>query len=160
MNETEEESASAEISSIVRQSITTKLHELNADIDDEVPDYILLMIGNKRTRSQIRSELGLFMSDDDTEHFCVWLFKILDKLHEKRRKIEGYTDVDALEEKPKTAAYWRGKYDEAMAIVEGQKNDIGRLKHEILELKLAKEKSYQRKRSAAAATVTDNLLKF
>ena len=47
-----------------------------------------------------------------------------------------------------------------MAIVEGQKNDIGRLKHEILELKLAKEKSYQRKRSAAAATVTDNLLKF
>ena len=176
MNETEEESASAEISSIVRQSITTKLHELNADIDDEVPDYILLMIGNKRTRSQIRSELGLFMSDDDTEHFCVWLFKILDKLHEKRRKIEGfvfcldrkiiriivsrYTDVDALEEKPKTAAYWRGKYDEAMAIVEGQKNDIGRLKHEILELKLAKEKSYQRKRSAAASTVTDNLLKF
>ena len=86
----EERSASAEISSIVRQSITTKLRELNGDIDDEVPDYILLMIGNKRTRSEIRGELSLFMSDDDTELFCSWLFKILDKLHEKRKKIEGF----------------------------------------------------------------------
>ena len=37
--------ASAEISSIVRNSIRTKLAELNSEIDDEVPDYILLMLG-------------------------------------------------------------------------------------------------------------------
>merc|ERR1711990_219327 len=130
---------------IVRQSITSKLRELNRDIDDEVPDYILLMIGNKRTRSQIRAELGLFMTESETEHFCSWLFKILDKLHEKRKKIEGYKDVNALEEKSKTGEYWRGKYDEAMTIIEGQKTEIDRLKHEILELKLAKEKSYQKR---------------
>ena len=103
--------ASAEISSIVRNSIRTKLAELNSEIDDEVPDYILLMlglvrvspynfqfysyasparqIGNKRTRSQIRNELKLFLGEEDTNNFCQWLFKILDKLNEKRKQIEG-----------------------------------------------------------------------
>ena len=37
-----------------------------SDIDDEVPDYILLMIGNKRTRNQIRNELKLFLGEEDT----------------------------------------------------------------------------------------------
>ena len=37
--------ASAEVSSIVRGAITKKLEEMGEDIDEELPDYILLMIG-------------------------------------------------------------------------------------------------------------------
>ena len=40
-----EEKASAEISSIIRSSIKKKLIEMGEEIDDELPDYILLMIG-------------------------------------------------------------------------------------------------------------------
>jgi len=38
--------ASAEISQKVRVAIKAKLAELGADIDDEIPDYVLVMIAN------------------------------------------------------------------------------------------------------------------
>ena len=43
--------ASAEISHKIRLAIKTKLTELGAYVDDELPDYVLVMVANRRGRA-------------------------------------------------------------------------------------------------------------
>merc|ERR1712174_74581 len=84
-----------------------KLTELGAYVDDELPDYVLVMVANRRGRADMKNELQLFLGDA-TERFCTWLFGVLDKLKETknaRRKgdeeteLESYTDEESEEEK-------------------------------------------------------------
>ncbi len=39
--------------------------------DDELPDYILVMVANKKTNEQIKEDLQLFLTDD-TDPFIEW----------------------------------------------------------------------------------------
>ena len=71
--------ASAEISQKVRLAIKTKLTELGAYVDDELPDYVLVMVANRRGRDDMKKELELFLGEA-TERFCTWLFGVLDEL--------------------------------------------------------------------------------
>ena len=47
--------------------------------DDELPDYIMVLVANKKTKSQMERDLTLFLSDH-TVAFVQWLQEVLDKL--------------------------------------------------------------------------------
>ncbi|XP_061173025.1 zinc finger CCCH domain-containing protein 14-like [Saccostrea echinata] len=68
-----------DISHKIRSAIKAKLIELNAYVDDELPDYIMVMIANKKTEKQMNSDLNLFLSHN-TEKFTSWLHILLKKL--------------------------------------------------------------------------------
>uniref|UniRef100_K1PND8 Zinc finger CCCH domain-containing protein 14 n=1 Tax=Magallana gigas TaxID=29159 RepID=K1PND8_MAGGI len=47
--------------------------------DDELPDYIMVMIANKKSEKQMNNDLNLFLSHN-TEKFTSWLHSLLKKL--------------------------------------------------------------------------------
>ncbi len=68
-----------EVSSKIRLAIKAKLQELNAYVDDELPDYIMVMVANKKGPDVMRKDLGLFLNER-TNEFVDWLEGVLDKL--------------------------------------------------------------------------------
>ncbi|KAH3852334.1 zinc finger CCCH domain-containing protein 14-like isoform X3 [Dreissena polymorpha] len=68
-----------EISQKIRSAIKAKLIELGAYVDDELPDYIMVMVANKKTQRQMTDDLSLFLSSN-TEKFTSWLHGLLKKL--------------------------------------------------------------------------------
>jgi len=69
----------SEVSSKIRLAIKAKLHELKAYVDEELPDYIMVMVANKKDGEQMKKDLGLFLNDH-TDDFVDWLQKVLAKL--------------------------------------------------------------------------------
>lgn len=49
--------------------------------DEELPDYIMVMVANKRSREQMEDDLQLFLGSN-TEEFTSWLHQVLQKLQE------------------------------------------------------------------------------
>ena len=49
--------------------------------DDELPDYIMVMVANKRSRQQMEDDLQLFLGDS-TITFTAWLHTVLSKLQQ------------------------------------------------------------------------------
>ena len=68
-----------EISQKIRSAIKAKLMELGAYVDDELPDYIMVMVANKKNKSQMKADLSLFLGGN-TETFTSWLHGLLGKL--------------------------------------------------------------------------------
>ncbi|XP_013874915.1 zinc finger CCCH domain-containing protein 14 [Austrofundulus limnaeus] len=68
-----------EISKKIRAAIKSKLQELGAYIDDELPDYIMVMVANKKTSQQMTDDLSLFLGNN-TIKFTTWLHGVLEKL--------------------------------------------------------------------------------
>ncbi len=68
-----------EVSSKIRLAIKTKLQELNAYVDDELPDYIMVMVANKKGADVMRKDLGLFLNER-TNEFVDWLVGVLNRL--------------------------------------------------------------------------------
>ncbi|XP_061560715.1 zinc finger CCCH domain-containing protein 14 isoform X2 [Phycodurus eques] len=68
-----------EISKKIRAAIKGKLQELGAYIDEELPDYIMVMVANKKTSQQMADDLSLFLGNN-TVKFTAWLHGVLDKL--------------------------------------------------------------------------------
>ncbi|KAJ2951549.1 hypothetical protein O0L34_g13698 [Tuta absoluta] len=71
----------SEIGQKMRSAIKAKLTELGCYVDDELPDYVMVMVANKRTRAQMEEDLQLFLGDN-TELFVNWLHQVLKKLQE------------------------------------------------------------------------------
>ncbi|XP_975630.1 zinc finger CCCH domain-containing protein 14 isoform X2 [Tribolium castaneum] len=71
----------AEVGQKMRSAIKAKLLELNCYVDDELPDYVMVMVANKRTKSQMKDDLQLFLSNK-TATFVDWLHIVLKKLKE------------------------------------------------------------------------------
>ncbi|KAH9633613.1 hypothetical protein HF086_014581 [Spodoptera exigua] len=69
----------SEIGQKMRSAIKAKLTELGCYVDDELPDYVMVMVANKRTRAQMEDDLQLFLGDN-TELFVNWLHQVLKKL--------------------------------------------------------------------------------
>ncbi|XP_037100426.1 zinc finger CCCH domain-containing protein 14 isoform X2 [Syngnathus acus] len=69
----------AEISKKIRAAIKGKLQELGAYIDEELPDYIMVMVANKKTSQQMADDLSLFLGNN-TIKFTAWLHGVLEKL--------------------------------------------------------------------------------
>ncbi|KAG7506278.1 zinc finger CCCH domain-containing protein 14 isoform X1 [Solea senegalensis] len=68
-----------EISKKIRAAIKGKLQELGAYIDEELPDYIMVMVANKKTSQQMADDLSLFLGNN-TIKFTTWLQGVLEKL--------------------------------------------------------------------------------
>lgn len=68
-----------EVTQKIRAAIKTKLVELGAYVDDELPDYIMVMIANKKTKEQMTQDLSLFLGES-TVSFTTWLQGVLDHL--------------------------------------------------------------------------------
>nr|XP_020472987.1 zinc finger CCCH domain-containing protein 14 [Monopterus albus] len=68
-----------EISKKIRAAIKSKLQELGAYIDEELPDYIMVMVANKKTSQQMADDLSLFLGNN-TIKFTAWLHGVLEKL--------------------------------------------------------------------------------
>lgn len=71
---------------ILQSAVKAKLIELGTGglsgyIDDELPDYVMIMIANKRSKQQMIEDLQLFLSSQ-TELFVTWLHEVLQKLQE------------------------------------------------------------------------------
>ncbi|XP_078483717.1 uncharacterized protein LOC100181905 [Ciona intestinalis] len=77
-----------EISKKIQLAIKAKLTELDAYVDDELPDYIMIMIANRKPREQMTEALSLFLSDD-TKIFTKWLYDLLESLQGKEEKQEA-----------------------------------------------------------------------
>lgn len=71
----------SEIGQKMRSAIKAKLTELGCYVDDELPDYVMVMVANKRTRTQMEDDLQLFLGSN-TELFVNWLHQVLKKLQE------------------------------------------------------------------------------
>ncbi|XP_030069604.1 zinc finger CCCH domain-containing protein 14 isoform X2 [Microcaecilia unicolor] len=69
----------AEISRKIRGAIKGKLQELGAYVDEELPDYIMVMVANKKSQEQMTEDLSLFLGNN-TNRFTVWLHGVLEKL--------------------------------------------------------------------------------
>lgn len=50
-------------------------------IDDELPDYVMIMVANKRSKEQMTGDLSLFLGKN-TDTFVNWLHQVLEKLEE------------------------------------------------------------------------------
>ncbi|XP_042194206.1 zinc finger CCCH domain-containing protein 14 isoform X2 [Callorhinchus milii] len=68
-----------EISRKIRTAIKGKLQELGAYADEELPDYIMVMVANKKSQQQMTDDLSLFLGTN-TVKFTIWLHGVLDKL--------------------------------------------------------------------------------
>lgn len=68
-----------EISKKIKAAIKGKLQELGAYIDEELPDYIMVMVANKKTPQQMTDDLSLFLGNN-TVKFTAWLHGVLEKL--------------------------------------------------------------------------------
>lgn len=55
------------------------MQELGAYVDEELPDYIMVMVANKKSQDQMTEDLSLFLGNN-TIRFTVWLHGVLDKL--------------------------------------------------------------------------------
>lgn len=69
-----------------QSAVKAKLVELGTGgtagyIDDELPDYVMIMVANKRSKQQMIADLNLFLGSQ-TELFVTWLHEVLQKLQE------------------------------------------------------------------------------
>eukprot|EP00090_Calanus_glacialis_P020849 TRINITY_DN3217_c0_g1_i1.p1 TRINITY_DN3217_c0_g1~~TRINITY_DN3217_c0_g1_i1.p1 ORF type:complete len:945 (-),score=388.52 TRINITY_DN3217_c0_g1_i1:458-3250(-) len=92
------EGLGAEVSAKIRSAIKAKLIELEAYVDDELPDYIMVMVANNRTKEQMEEDLGLFLNNN-CGAFTNWLHAVLEKL--KKVTLEEVTKKDTKKKKVK-----------------------------------------------------------
>nr|CAD7590675.1 unnamed protein product [Timema genevievae] len=72
--------------------------EVRSPADEELPEYIMVMVTNKRTRVQMEDDLQLFLGSS-TRHFTTWLHQVLNKLQEVTvASIESKTLTKSVEE--------------------------------------------------------------
>ena len=69
----------SEISLKIRTAIKVKLAELGNDVYEELPDYIMVMVANKKSEEQMTEDLTLFLGDN-ADQFTSWLHILISKL--------------------------------------------------------------------------------
>ncbi|XP_047243055.1 zinc finger CCCH domain-containing protein 14 [Girardinichthys multiradiatus] len=83
-----------EISKKIRAAIKSKLQELGAYIDEELPDYIMVMVANKKTSQQMTEDLSLFLGNN-TIKFTSWLHGVLEKLRSVAEEPESLRQLQS-----------------------------------------------------------------
>ncbi|XP_037077811.1 serine/arginine repetitive matrix protein 1-like [Pollicipes pollicipes] len=69
----------SEISQKIKKAIQAKLVELGVTIDEELPDYVMVLVVNKKSKKQMEDDLSLFLLEH-TKAFVEWLQEILGRL--------------------------------------------------------------------------------
>jgi len=80
-----------EISLKVKKTITKQLQTLDCYVDDELPEYIMVMIANKRSHLQMVDDLNLFLNEE-AEKFVSWLEVVLSRI----QKAMELPDIDSI----------------------------------------------------------------
>lgn len=63
----------------IRTAIKEKLSEISDFVDDELPEYIMILVANQRSKAQIEKDLSLFLRNDSVI-FTNWLWQLLSNL--------------------------------------------------------------------------------
>jgi len=132
----------AEVSAKIRSAIKAKLIELEAYVDDELPDYIMVMVANNRTKTQMEEDLGLFLNNNTTA-FTNWLHAVLEKL--KKVTLEEVTKKEVKKKKVKKVSEKPVK-----KVKDGKEKsgkDSGRLEREDRRRREGKEKAERSSRA-------------
>ncbi|OQR79382.1 hypothetical protein BIW11_05772, partial [Tropilaelaps mercedesae] len=93
------EPSGQDVSQRIRNAIKSKLVDIGCYVDDELPDYVMVMIANKKSKDQMKADLELFLGEY-CGGFCDWLHQVLDHLQRFAR--EGKHKIDLFEEKSKS----------------------------------------------------------
>ncbi|XP_008288610.1 zinc finger CCCH domain-containing protein 14 isoform X2 [Stegastes partitus] len=109
-----------EISKKIRAAIKGKLQELGAYIDEELPDYIMVMVANKKTPQQMTDDLSLFLGNN-TFKFTTWLHGVLEKLRSvagepASLKHQLQSDGGAVAGKSRSSAGENGRAEESKVL--------------------------------------------
>ncbi|EGT43580.1 hypothetical protein CAEBREN_24033 [Caenorhabditis brenneri] len=91
------QTGTSEVSKKLKAAIRAKLEELGVYVDDELPDYIMVMIANKKEKVQMKEDLNLFIGKS-TGKFVDWLFDLFDRLQNASNK-QGETSKKEEESK-------------------------------------------------------------
>lgn len=74
MNLTSEQTAK------IKSSVKTKLVDIGAYVDDQLSEYVMIMITNKKTEKQMTEDLELFLGGiEQAEEFSSWLHGLIKK---------------------------------------------------------------------------------
>ncbi|XP_003746721.1 zinc finger CCCH domain-containing protein 14 [Galendromus occidentalis] len=92
------EPSGQDVSQRIRNAIRSKLVDIGCYVDDELPDYVMVMIANKKTKDQMKADLELFLGEYCTS-FCDWLHQVLDHLQRYAR--EGKRRLELFDERSK-----------------------------------------------------------
>ena len=62
----------AEFNKKLRTAIKAKIEELGVEVDEELPDYIMVMVANKKEKNRMKNDLLLFLGKTKHAHalFC------------------------------------------------------------------------------------------
>jgi len=63
----------AEFTKKLRAAIKAKIEELGVEVDEELPDYIMVMVANKKEKNRMKNDLLLFLGKNSGV-FVDWLF--------------------------------------------------------------------------------------
>ena len=127
----------AEVSAKIRSAIKAKLIELEAYVDDELPDYIMVMVANNRTKTQMEEDLGLFLNNNTTA-FTNWLHAVLEKL--KKVTLEEVTKKE-VKKKKKIKKVFEKTVKRTEDAKEKSGKDAGRMEREDRRRREGKEKA-------------------
>ena len=65
---------------IIKSAVKTKLVEIGAYVDDQLSDYVMIMITNKKTEKQMTEDLELFLGGiEQAQNFSAWLHSLIKK---------------------------------------------------------------------------------
>ncbi|XP_015919141.1 zinc finger CCCH domain-containing protein 14 [Parasteatoda tepidariorum] len=70
------EKSQSEVTDKIRHSIKEKLKKMNTFVDDELPEYIMILIANKRSKHHMEKDLSLFLGNQ-TGEFTNWLWDLV-----------------------------------------------------------------------------------
>jgi hypothetical protein len=64
-------SQNSEFTRKLRAAVRAKIQEYGIDVDDELPDYVMIMVGNKKDKMRMKTDLKLFLGQKTTD-FVEW----------------------------------------------------------------------------------------
>lgn len=89
-----------EVSVKIKSAIRARLKELGIVWDRELPDYVMVLIANKKSKEQMENDLTIFLGSH-TAGFTAWLHNVLKKL-EECTTYRGFTKKKEEEKKSKS----------------------------------------------------------
>lgn len=151
-----------EISQKIRSAIKAKLVELGAYVDEELPDYIMVMVANKKSQSQMTEDLGLFLGTN-TEKFTLWLHGLIAKL--QSITAESLQDKSATPSKPDLPVEKVSKFSDLSLNIKNHRSestgeDIStQEKHIVTDVRVPKESIRRKSDSEKVGLIVDEIAK-